>query len=403
MNYTNQQSPQRGGAVPNPVWVGSKWLLVFPKIPATPGTPPTETVFSPCSPLNDSRKVASSLFKIGLFSLLSCLSLARLLILLLLLMSSNVHSNPCPVFPCSVCAENVTWRGRSVQCCTCSKWVHLKCSLLSFSRFRTLGSSHTWSCLACCVPAFFGDPTPTSTVTSSSDSFSLYTSTAQSGPLLLMQHSHPTLALKPLILLPPTSYLLLLHPLYPFMLLAVSLHLLLLLPLPDPLRVLQWNAGDRPARSTDLDFVSLTLTLILHFISSHSVDLVCIQESNLNPSSFFRIHEFSALRSDCSHSRSGIFSTDVTDASGGVIIFVREGLSFSELSTSFLSSLDPYSDYVEVTISLNGSSSLSFLDVYAPLIRSSPKDSDTNFFSPSTLSSSTNLFIPVNFNCHHAL
>ena len=27
---------------------------------------------------------------------------------------------------------NVTRRGRSVQCCTCSKWVHLQCSPLSF-------------------------------------------------------------------------------------------------------------------------------------------------------------------------------------------------------------------------------------------------------------------------------
>ena len=59
-------------------------------------------------------------------------------------MNSNVHPNPCPVFPCSVCAGNATWRGRSVQCCTCSNWVHLKCSLLSFSKFRTLGSSHSW-------------------------------------------------------------------------------------------------------------------------------------------------------------------------------------------------------------------------------------------------------------------
>ena len=111
-----------------------------------------------------------------------------------------------------MCAGNVTWRGRSVQCCTCSNWVHLKCSLLYFSRFRTLGSSHFWSCRPCCVPAFFRDPTPTSTVTSSSDSSSWYTSTAQSGLLLLMQHSHSTLAFKPSILFPPTLYLLPLHP-----------------------------------------------------------------------------------------------------------------------------------------------------------------------------------------------
>ena len=57
-------------------------------------------------------------------------------------------------------------------------------------------------------------------------------------------------------------------------------------------------------------------------------------------------------------------------------------------SLSFLlSSLDPYSDYVEVNIFSNSSFSLSFLNVYAPSICSSPKDSRTNFFSPFILPS----------------
>ena len=108
-------------------------------------------IFSLCCPLNDRRRAAHSFFKIGrLFSLFvfSCPSLAllRLLILLLLLMSGNVHPNPGPIFPCSVCAGNVTWRGKSVQCCACSKWVHLRCSQLFLSKFRPLGSSHSWSC-----------------------------------------------------------------------------------------------------------------------------------------------------------------------------------------------------------------------------------------------------------------
>ena len=47
-----------------------------------------------------------------------------------------------------------------------------------------------------------------------------------------------------------------------------------------------------------------------------------------------------------------------THASGGVVIFVRQGLSFSELSTTSLSSLDPYSDYVGINISLNKSFSV---------------------------------------------
>ena len=52
--------------------------------------------------------------------------------------------------------------------------------------------------------------------------------------------------------------------------------------------------------------------------------------------------------------------------------------------------LIPYSDYVEVNISLNNYSSLSFLNVYAPPIRSSSTDGRTDSFSPSILSSSRN-------------
>ena len=65
-----------------------------------------------------------------------------------------------------------------------------------------------------------------------------------------------------------------------------------------------------------------------------------------------------------------------------VVISVRQGLSFSELSTSSLSSLDPYCDYVGINISLNNSSSVSFLNEYAPAIRSSPTDGRSDSFLP---------------------
>ena len=86
----------------------------------------------------------------------------------------------------------------------------------------------------------------------------------------------------------------------------------------DSLRVLQWNARGLRARSTELP----------HFLSSHLVDLICIQESNLSSSSSFRIPGFSALHSDRTHSRSGILSPDTAHAGGGVVIFVRQGLLF---------------------------------------------------------------------------
>ena len=194
-------------------------------------------------------------------------------------------------------------------------------------------------------------------MTPSSDSSDMYTSILQPGPPLLMLHTCSTLDFKPLIPFLQILYLLHLPPHHRPLLLAV------LLP-SDSLRVLQWNAGGLQARSTKL----------LHFLSSHLVDLICIQESNLNSSSSFRIPEFSALRSHRTHSRSGILSPDAMHASGGVIIFVRQGLSFSELSTSSFSSLDSYSDYVGINVSLNNSSLLSFLNVYAPPIRSSLTD-----------------------------
>ena len=218
-------------------------------------------------------------------------------------------------------------------------------------------------------------------MTSSLDSSNLYTSTVQSSPASANTALSPHPRLQ-------TSYLPSAHyisspsaPHHHPLLLAILLHLLPPLP-PDSLRVLQWNAGGLRARSTEL----------LHFLSSHPINLICIQESNLNLSSSFRIPGFSALRSDRTHFWSGILSSDTTHASGGLIIFVRQGLSFSELSTSSHSLLHPYSDYVGINISLNNSSSLSFLNVYAPLFAppqrmAEPTPSLPPFFPPPEISS----------------
>ena len=169
-------------------WYGPRshlgWVEMTVSLHEDPSYPghSLRTIFSPCCPLNHRRGAAHSSFKIGRQSPpFSCLfhALLRLLILLLLLMSGNVHPTPRPIFPSSVCAGNVTWRGKSMQCCTCSKWVDLRCSLLSLFKFRTLGSSHTWSFPPCFVPACntvtFSTVTPhCNTMTPSSG---LYTST----------------------------------------------------------------------------------------------------------------------------------------------------------------------------------------------------------------------------------
>ena len=119
-------------------------------------------------------------------------------------------------------------------------------------------------------------------MTSSSDSSDTYTSTVESGTpsanAALLPHSRlqtfypPSAHLtSPSPALPPPS----LAPGYTSAPPASS-------PPPDSLRVLQWNAGGLQARSTEL----------LHFLSSHPVDLICIQESNLNSSFCFRIPGF---------------------------------------------------------------------------------------------------------------
>ena len=155
-------------------------------------------------------------------------------------------------------------------------------------------------------------PSCRNTVTPSSDSSDMYTSFVQSGPPLLMLHSRPTLVSKPLIPHLPILYLLPFAPSPPS--LAPGYPSVPPLP-PDSLKVFQWNAGGLRARSTKL----------LHFLSSHPIDLICIQESNLNSCSSFWIPGFSTLRSDRMHSRSGIFSPDATHASGGIVIFFQTG------------------------------------------------------------------------------
>ena len=74
-----------------------------------------------------------------------------------------------------------------------------------------------------------------------------------------------------------------------------------------------------------------------------------------------------SLLSDCTYSRSGIFSFDDPHANGGVIIFVRQGSSVCKLFAFSVSSLDPYSNYVGISSLLNNFYSLSLLMFVFPL------------------------------------
>ena len=100
-----------------------------------------------------------------------------------------------------------------------------------------------------------------------------------------MQHSHPTLAFKPLILIPPTLYLLPLHPHHRLRVLTVSLYLLLPLPSLTPSGFFKERLGVSEPETLNCYalfylillnlFVSRNLTLI-HFPLSGSLDsLLC--------------------------------------------------------------------------------------------------------------------------------
>ena len=83
-----------------------------------------------------------------------------LLISILLLISSDIHPNPGPIDPCSVCSRRVTWGNRSIQCTGCSLWVHLSCSGLSLADFRKISPGHSWTCPMC--PSSSQPPPPPS-------------------------------------------------------------------------------------------------------------------------------------------------------------------------------------------------------------------------------------------------
>ena len=170
-----------------------------------------------------------------------------------------------------------------------------------------------------------------------------------------MLHSRPTLVFKPLIPHLPIQYLLPLPPLPRHLLLAVLLRLLPPLP---PLTLSRFFNGMlvvfEPGALNYSTFsrpIPLTLSafrnpLLTHLPLSGFLDsLLCVLITP-TPGLAFSLLIPRTLAAALS-------------------FFVRQGLSFLNFLPP-LSSLDPYSDYVGIDISLNNSS-LSFPNVYAPL------------------------------------
>ena len=110
------------------------------------------------------------------------------------------------------------------------------------------------------------------------------------------------------------------------------------------LRILQWNAnGIRPRR-----------TELIQFLSHNQYDLIFIQESHLSSDSTFCIPGYKTLQKNRSMTRRGT-TNSTGNLRDSVLILVKTGLSYISLSTQFLSSLNPSSDYLAIAVKIKGS------------------------------------------------
>ena len=157
------------------------------------------------------------------------------------------------------------------------------------------------------------------------------------------------------------------------------------------LRILQWNAnGIRPRR-----------TELAHFLSQNQYDLIFVQESHLSFDSTFRIPGYKTLQKNCSMTRRG--TTISTGNLGvGVLILVKNGLTYTSLFTQSLSCLDPSSDSLVITVKIKGALPVHFFNVYVPPIRFSSSDSRPKSFSPFLLPSFPNTYTFGDFSSHNS-
>ena len=201
-----------------------------------------------------------------------------------------------------------------------------------------------------------------------------------------MQHSRPTLAFKPLTFLPPTSFLLPLHRptlscFWPFFYISCFL-----------------------SRLTPSGFFKgMTEVFEPEVLSYYTLSrlILWILSVSRNPTSTHLplSGSLDSLLCDLIAPTPGLAFFFPIIRTLAVVSTFSLGKAYPSLNfLTPLSSFNPYSDYVGVSILPNNSSSLSFLKVYTPPIYFSSADR-TDSLSPS----SRDLFILEKFNCHHPL
>ena len=126
-----------------------------------------------------------------------------------------------------------------------------------------------------------------------------------------------------------------------------------------------------------------------------------MQESHLSSDSTLHLSGYRTFRKDRSVTRRGTINS-MGNLRGGVLILVKKSLIYSFLSTHYLSSLDPCSNYLAITIKIKEAWLIHLFNFYVPPIRSSSSDSLSKSFSPFFLPSSPTIYIFGDFNCHHS-
>ena len=77
-------------------------------------------------------------------------------------------NNPKWKFPCIECAKPVKSNQKGIECSTCIKWVHLKCTNLTQSQYHSLEANVNipFYCLSCKPRLLYTDATSENTIPS---------------------------------------------------------------------------------------------------------------------------------------------------------------------------------------------------------------------------------------------
>ena len=116
-------------------------------------------------------------------------------------------NNPKWKFPCIECAKPVKSNQKGIECSTCIKWVHLKCTNLTQSQYHSLEANENipFYCLSCKPRLLYTDVISENAIPSTNSFPSLNTDTDNPITPHPLLHTNMDTSLNPLISISSTS------------------------------------------------------------------------------------------------------------------------------------------------------------------------------------------------------